>query len=74
MEKRYTIDDLPKEERGQTVEINGVKVRYDGAYDFLTGLDRYQWTLLTTYIDVNGCDRKGGSFSHNGLREIGVIL
>ncbi len=47
-------------------------LRYDGRYEFIQGENR-QWTIQSHYIDQNGCDRYRGSFTLDGLREIGVI-
>ena len=73
MEKRYTINDLLTMNRGQVAEVNGVQLRYDGAYGWIEGDDKHQWTLMTSYIDKNGCDRKKSTFGFSGLKEIGVI-
>lgn len=48
------------------------KLKYDGRYDWIPGESR-QWTILTDFIDQNGANRRKGSFSLQGLKDIGLI-
>lgn len=48
------------------------RLRFDGRYDFINGENR-QWTIVSHFIDANGADRFKGSFTLDGLREIGFI-
>lgn len=50
-----------------------VKLRYDGKYDFMPADQARQWTIMSHFIDANGCDRFKGSFSEMGLVELGII-
>lgn len=53
--------------------MNQIKLRYDGKYDFMADPFNRQWTIVSHFIDENGCDRFRGSFSLPGLIEIGAI-
>lgn len=49
-----------------------VKLRYDGSYSFMPGNPR-QYTVMSHFIDANGCDRYKGSFMLETLVELGII-
>lgn len=48
------------------------RLKYDGKYEWFPGENR-QWTILSHFIDRNGADRFRGSFTLQGLRDIGFI-
>lgn len=48
------------------------RLRYDGKYRDFPG-DTRQWTLISSFVDENGNDRIRGSFSIQGLKEIGLL-
>lgn len=48
-------------------------LRYDGKYDFMPAEVARQWTILSHFIDADGQDRFRGSFSLQGLRDIGAV-
>lgn len=49
-------------------------LRYDGKYDgFPPTFDTRSWTLMSHFVDSNGCDRFRGSFGVAGLTELGVL-
>lgn len=64
----YGFEDLKIMETKRQI----VKLRYDGRWEFGDG-DTRQWTLMSSFIDVNGCDRKGGSFFYQSLVDIGLF-
>lgn len=53
--------------------MDRVILRYDGKYDFMPADQARQWTILSHFIDANGCDRFKGSFGEDGLRELGIL-
>lgn len=48
------------------------RLKYDGKWPEELGGER-QWTLKSEYIDENGFDRRGGSFTLDGLKKIRVV-
>lgn len=50
-----------------------VKLRYDGKYEFVKGIDPRQWTVVSHFIDRDGADRYRSSFMLEGLREAGIL-
>lgn len=48
-------------------------LRYDGKYDFFPPDIARQWTILNHWIDESGADRFKGSFSLQGLRDLGIL-
>lgn len=50
-----------------------VTLRYDGKYDFMAPPFDRQWTILSHFIDADGQDRFKGSFSLEGLKQIGAV-
>jgi len=47
-------------------------LRYDGKYEDMVGENR-QWTIASSFVDADGCERIRGSFGLEGLRQIGLI-
>jgi len=58
---------------GQTIRVNGVDLRYDGAYDWIPGIAGKQWTIMNDFLDKNGHNRKRGTFSVTGLIDLGIV-
>lgn len=57
---------------GACLDAGPVKLRYDGRYEFVHGENR-QWTIVSTFIDRDGANRKGSSFFLETLKDIGAI-
>ena len=49
-----------------------ITLKYDGRWTDFPG-DSRQWTILSSFVDSNGYDRKGGSFGLKMLLELGVV-
>lgn len=49
-----------------------VVLRYDGRWKDMPNSPR-QWTIMSHYIDKEGCDRLYGSFGLEGLKDIGLL-
>jgi hypothetical protein len=59
--------------RGIAMTANAIAIlKYDGRWTWITGENR-QWTILNHWIDRDGADRFRGSFSLQGLKELGII-
>lgn len=52
-----------------------VKLRYDGKYEAWDPVlgDPRQWTVLSSFIDADGAERKGGSFHLESLVRLGIV-
>jgi len=53
-------------------DIDMTLLRYDGKYEDMVGENR-QWTIVSSFVDANGCERIRGSFGLEGLLQIGLI-
>lgn len=47
-------------------------IKYDGKYEGFPGESR-SWTLISHFIDSNGCDRFRGSFGLQSLVDFGIV-
>lgn len=50
-----------------------VKLKYDGRWTWFPTEENRQWTVISSFIDEAGKNRKGGSFGLAELKLIGVI-
>lgn len=51
--------------------VQSVRLRYDGRWKDFPGENR-QWTIMNSFIDAAGHERKGGSFGLDTLKELGI--